>query len=456
MMQEAGAAHYEADNSPALPPGPRGRRLRNYFERLTSFPEFMERLHRDHGDIVYFGLPGLRCCAVFDAALIQEVLVSRVELFPPWAPGGREPNPLMEYGCLPVHHGEDHRWRSELMATAFADDCLAAYAEAIAAHARELCGRLQPGRTVDLRPEIERYVWDALVDAALGHAAGRAEGLRIGRLLKAAILLDLLPFGQQFKKAGRVPDTAALDAAIYGAIERAGDPSHAGRDLVSRLVRAADQRRSEWSYPNARALRDEMIGFLCAFTDAPTAALCFALDHLARNPAIRERVEQEVADVLGDRPVAAGDLPRLAYVRAVFQETLRLEPPPYVMRARQVEQDCQLGGYRIPRGTLVYVGMRVLHHRAECWESAGEFWPERWLEASGRAGPPCPEHAYIPFGAGPHACSGADLAAMLFVLALAGITQRLRVEPVSSRPPKRENVGVGVLGFRVTVRERTR
>ena len=101
----------------------------------------------------------------------------------------------------------------------------------------------------------------------------------------------------------------------------------------------------------------------------------------------------------------------------------------------------------------MYVGMRVLHHRAEYWERAGEFRPERWLRASGPEGPQCPAHAYIPFGSGPHGCAGSDLAAMLFVFALAAIAQRLRLEPTSSRPPKRENIGVGVDRLRVTVKE---
>ena len=453
---EDGARQRSDDDRPARPPGPRGRRLRNYFERLTGFPEFMERLHREHGDIVFFRLPSLRCCAIFNADLVREVLVTRAESFPPWAPGGREPNPLMEHGCLPVHDGEEHRRRAELMATAFTKDRLPGYAEVIGRHALRLRERLAPGRSLDLRPEVERYVWDALAEAVLGRDADRDQGLRIGRLLKAAILLDLLPFGQPIKKMGRAPDTAALDAAIYSAIERAGDPAHEGRDLVSHLVRAARRGLCEWSYPNPRALRDEIIAFLCAFTDAPTAALCFALHHVARVPAIRDRVEREVSDVLGDRTAKPGDLQRLEYVQAVFKETLRLEPPPYVMRARQAEEDCVLGGYPLPKGTLVYVGMRVLHHRADGWARAGEFRPERWLERSQRDGPVCPEHAYIPFGSGPHTCAGADLAAMLFVLALATLTQRLRVEPATSRPPKRENIGVGVLGFRVTVRERPR
>ena len=66
--------------------------------------------------------------------------------------------------------------------------------------------------------------------------------------------------------------------------------------------------------------------------------------------------------------------------------TLRLEPPAYVMRAKEALEDRVVGGYRIPKGTLMLVGMRVLHRRSDCWEHAGEFRPERWLEASRSGG----------------------------------------------------------------------
>ncbi len=442
-----------ANGRPALPPGPRGRRLRNYYRRLSGYAEFMEQLHEEYGDVVFFELPLLKFCAVFDAELAQEVLVAQASSFAPWAPGGREPNKLMEYGCLPVHHGEEHRWRSELMKTAFAEDRLHAYAEVIGAHALKLRARLQPDQVIELRSEVERYSWDALAKVVLGRDVDGKHGLHIGRLLKAADLLDLLPFGQLLKKLGPRPPTAVLDEAIHGAIRRAGDPSHDGRDLVSHLVRAADEGLSQWSYDNDRALRDEVIAFLCAFTDAPTATVCFAFHHLGCNPAARERVEREVADVLGGRPPAPGDLDKLPYVHAVFKETLRLEPPAYVMRAKEAMEDRVVGGYLIPKGTLMLVGMRVLHHRSDYWERAAEFRPERWLENSRSGGAACPEHAYIPFGSGPHSCTGSDLAMMLCVLALATIAQRLRLQPTSSRPPKRENIGVGVDRLRVAVTE---
>lgn len=428
--------------------------MRNYYLRLLHYSEFMERLREKYGDIVYYELPlKLRCCVVFDPDLAREVLVTRAATFPPWPPGLDEPNKLMEHGCLSVLSGDRHRVRKELLAAALVPAHLDAYAEAISGHAVRLGERLRPGRAVDLTSEVERYAADAVVSAVLGRDVDHEHVLRIARLLRMGILLDFIPFGGFVKKLGLTPPTAALDEAIYASIRRARDPSHDGRDLVSRLVRAVDQRGSGRSYENDRALRDEIIVYV-AFTDAPTVAVCMAFHHIARSRAVRERLEREVAVVLGNRPVEAADFNKLPYLQAVFKEILRLEPPPYVMPPKGAMEDVVVGGYLIPKGTLMHVGMRGIHHTARYWEHADEFRPERWLEGARPDGPPCPAHAYIPFGSGPHDCSGQELAAMLFVFAMASIIQRSRIDPVSKRPPKMVNVGVGAGRFRVNVMRR--
>ncbi len=446
-----------ANGKPPLPPGPRGRKLRNYYQRLFHYADFMEQLQEQYGHIVYYELPmNLRCCVVFDADLAQELLETRADTFRPWPEGLDEPNKLMEHGCLAVHSGEQHRWRKELMATAFAEDRLDGYAEVISGHARKLRDRLPAGQVVEFKSLAERYTLDAVVSTVLGSDVHHRYGLKIGQLLKIGILLDLLPFGGLVKKLGLTPPTKEMDEAIYGSIERArSDASHHGKDLVSHLVRAKDQGRSPHTYDNDRALRDEVIAYMCAFTDAPTAAICLAFHHMGLNPSVADRVEQEIAEVLGSREPQPADFGRLPYTRAVFQETLRMEPPPYVMRPKGAAEDCVVGGYGIPKGTLMHVGMRGIHRRPEYWREAGEFRPERWLEQAPSGSPACPRHAYIPFGVGPHGCSGPDLAAMIFVFALVTIMQRLRLEPTSPHPPKKESIGVGVGRFRTAVRQRT-
>lgn len=62
---------------PSLPPGPKGRKLHNLRQRLSRHSDFMDELHAEYGDIVFFEIPARKCAAVFSAELIHEVLVEQ-------------------------------------------------------------------------------------------------------------------------------------------------------------------------------------------------------------------------------------------------------------------------------------------------------------------------------------------------------------------------------------------
>jgi cytochrome P450 len=458
--ERAGNPGTPVDRGMSLPPGPKGRRLRNFWRRTTDYPGFMRRLNGEYGDIVYYELPFMKCCAVFDADLIREVLVAQQSSFPPWFPGGL--NQFLEYGALPLCQDEEQRRRSEFMKAAFSEERMKAYAQIVIEKARELRDRCRSGETVDIVREMERFTWDALVAIIVGRDVEipRRIGEHLLDFMKLHLVQDMLPLGQQLK---RLPLPAfrrgyesnrTLDEAMYRAMYRAREPSHSGEDVISHYVRAGDRERV---LPNDRAIRDEMFVLLNAFIDAPAAALVFGVQLIAGDSAVRQRVEREVDEVLDGRQVEPDDFDRLPYLRAVLQETLRLEPPTHVLLPKEASDDRIVGGYRIPKGTLMHVGMHVLHRRPEHWERAGEFRPERWLEEPSPGPPRVPEHAYIPFGEGPHTCRGTDVATRLFVFGLATLSQELRLEPASSAPPKRNSMAVGVSGaWRVNVRERRR
>ena len=447
----------QTDQHVALPPGPQGHRLRNMWKRTTRYAEFMEELHREYGEIVSFQLPFMNCCIVFDADMIREVLDTEQPTYPPWSPGAIK-NAMFEYGCLAVTTDvEMHRKRGELMTSAFSEQRMNAYADIVAEKAEDLLESLQPGQTVNVVEPMDLFTWDCVVKVVLGRDANVPR--RIGRdfldAMKLFVSLDVFPMGEMLKKlpwrafrrAGQ--SATALDKVMYAAIRRAHDPSHPGDDVIAHFVRAPNQgivdwSFSDWSFDNDRAIRDEAVNLMAAYIDAPTAALTFGIYHIARNVPVRERLEQEADDVLGDRPLENSDFGKLRYTQAVFREVLRLEPPAYVMLPKEAVHDCVLGGYRIPKGTLVHVGMRVLHHKPEYWDNPGEFRPERWLGDPPPIGAKCPAHAYIPFGEGPHVCRGAGLAERIFVFAIASIVRHLRLKPVSSAPPKRDDIGVGI------------
>ena len=168
--------------------------------------------------------------------------------------------------------------------------------------------------------------------------------------------------------------------------------------------------------------------------------------YLSGNPGVRARLEEEVDRVAGDRPLRAEDLERLPYAEAVFNELLRLQPAAPLLVPRRAVRDTSLGGYFIPRGTLVEVVTHVMHRRVDYWRDAEEFRPERWLE-----GQACPRGGYLPFGLEPRGCRGVPLAMAVLVSGLAALVRKWRLEPESDELPA-DGLEVGILSSPIRTR----
>jgi cytochrome P450 len=95
---------------------------------------------------------------------------------------------------------------------------------------------------------------------------------------------------------------------------------------------------------------------------------------------------------------------------------------------REALADCEIGGYRIPRGAQIAL-VQWITHRDPRWfgEDAEEFRPERWDNDLARRIPRC---AYFPFADGPRVCIGNHFAMMEAVLLLAAVASRYRLELV--------------------------
>ena len=435
-----------------LPPGPKGRKLHNLRQRLKRHSDFMDELHAEYGDIAFFEIPAKKCCAVFSADLIHEVLVEQEPCFQPYYP--KTSFNLIPSPCLATSRFETHTQLEQVMRTAFAPERMPAYREAIVANAHIFCERVGSAGSIDFKNEAERYTWGALLDAVIGVDL-KVEpelGKSVLDAMKRDMLLALLPFGLLLK---RLPlphnirtarQIKALDDQTYRSIKRARNPDHNGEDVISHFVRAHELGIVDWSFPDDSEIRDEAYTLMFGAVDAPTSTLTHAVNLLAHNPAVLQRLEQEVDDALNGRPVAAADLDRLPYTHAVFRETLRLEPPAFVFIPRETLKDCNIGGYPVSKGTLVSVCVRVMHRRQDYWEGADEFRPERWLEDTEQGGSLCPAHSYLPFSTEPRICQGGDFAEALFVSGLASLVQKFRLEPESAEPPTKTNIGVGLMG----------
>jgi cytochrome P450 len=203
-------------------------------------------------------------------------------------------------------------------------------------------------------------------------------------------------------------------------------PSVAPRDLFDMLLLARDG-ESGVAFSREQ-LRDQVATMVVAGHETTAIALFWSLYLLACVPGEQERVAAE-ARAVNLTPDSAGailgDLPR---TRAVVNEALRLYPPAFVI-VREAIGDDRLGDVMVSPSDLVMIAPFVLHRHARLWRDPHAFDPARFLD-----GEPPPRFAYLPFGAGPRVCIGAQFALTEATLVLAMLMRRFRVALADRRP----------------------
>lgn len=133
----------------------------------------------------------------------------------------------------------------------------------------------------------------------------------------------------------------------------------------------------------------------------------------------------------------------------IVREALRMWPVAWLF-GRTVAQDHELAGVRLRQHDDVMVCSYLVHRHPEHWPEAGAFRPRRW---GGLTGPP----AYLPFGWGPHSCTGAAVALELVERLLAELFRYdLRVTARAAWPAPAPALAPPPFHVRAAVRTSTR
>lgn len=199
-----------------------------------------------------------------------------------------------------------------------------------------------------------------------------------------------------------------LDQAIARIIKmRNQDRLPAGspiRDMLDVLLAAEDENQI-----NPIQVRDEVATFIVAGHETVASGLTWAIHLLANN-----QDEQAALSLNSDRS------------SRVFDETLRLFPPAWLITRRTMEP-VVVDEVEIPGDSLVIVSPWVTHRHESIWDKPNEFIPDRMKD-----GPP--QLGYLPFGAGPRLCIGRDMALLEGKKILADLFGRWKVTPLTSGP----------------------
>jgi unspecific monooxygenase len=199
------------------------------------------------------------------------------------------------------------------------------------------------------------------------------------------------------------------------------------RDLFDVLLAARDPETGA-AFSQAQ-LRDQMATMIVAGHETTALTMFWSLYLLASAPAEQSRVAQEVADADLSVESAGAALAKLTYTRAVVSESLRLYPPAAAV-VRVAVADDSVGELKIPAGSLVMISPWVLHHHTKLWSAPEAFDPSRFLADK----PLAHRFAYLPFGAGPRVCVGAQFALAEAALVLAKMVRRFEISLAGDEP----------------------
>jgi len=178
------------------------------------------------------------------------------------------------------------------------------------------------------------------------------------------------------------------------------------------------------------------------------------LFHVARNPEIQRRIEEEVA-LLGGRAPTFEDVQegRLDYTRMVVKESLRKYAPINLFPRLASDEDTLPSGHKVKPGDFILLSSYAMGRNPRVWENPLEFNPERFTDeslriqaekqakASAKDDPEKLEVAkermrrrmaagrdftYTPFGAGPRSCIGGVFALLTATTMLATAVQNFK------------------------------
>jgi len=428
-----------AAQSPSPPegrraPGPRSRFPGELVLRLnTDRLGFLRQVAREFGDLARIDVMRTSLFLATHPDLVRDVLVTNNRLFGRGR-GHLRMKLLLGDGLLTTD-GEVHKRQRRLVQPAFHRQRVESYGDTMALRAEQLAARWRDGRTVDVLDEMMGLTLVIVANTLFG-ATVDDEVEEIGSALTDVFEMfgfALMPFSELFDRVP-IPTTirlrrarARLDATIYRIIAERRRSGRDHGDLLSMLLLAQDTgEEGDGGSMTDVQLRDEATTLFVAGHETTSNALTWTWYALSHHPEAEAKMHAELDSVLAGRRPSAADLPRLPYTRAVLAESMRLYPPVWGMGRRALTAHT-LGGYDIPRDSLVIVSPFITQRDARFFPEPERFRPQRWLDESAQERP---RFSYFPFGGGARQCIGEQFAWMEGVLLLATLGQRWRLRLV--------------------------
>lgn len=438
--------------SPALtPPGPVGHPVVGSVPEMRREPfEFFRRCAREFGDVYRVPFPlGGSIVVVNHPDYASQVMDDPVGRYSMIGPGQAAMGVIG--AAIPMLEGDKFRQRRRMLMPMFGRRHLARVAEVIADEFVRRVDRwacwADTGRVVDLQHAIAQVTLPAFLRAMFSSTITEQEiretdvDLRTFMSLMASVTM-MSPLPSVLPLPGRESAPRSmwrLWRLTRRLIKQRRKTPIETPDLLSLLLEASYDDGSQLS---ERDLSMELMILMAGGYETVVASLSWTLALLLGHPEHLRRLYAEVDSLAGALPTP-DDLPKLAWAKACFDEGQRLQGHP--LNPRFAMDDDVIGGYFIPKHTIVGPSLYSIHRDPRWWTDPDTYDPNRFMdEVAARSRP---RLAFMPFGSGRHHCLGTGMAYMNAQFLLAIIFQRYRLAlPEGWKPKHHFNFSVTLEG----------
>lgn len=394
---------------------------------------YLTNLTREYGDLVHFRVLGRDTYLLNHPEYIKEVLVKRQNLFTK-TPTLQRAKRLFGEGLL-TSEGDFHTRQRRLIQPAFHRDRLRKYGAIMTDYALQARERWTGGGEIDMQREMMRLTL-GIVARALFDADVEGDAKPVGEAMSELVRsfrVFLLPFATLLRRLP-LPQNRRLDRSVATVKqivsriiqEHRREDSH-NENLLSALI---DVRDEDGSSLSDQQILDEILTLFTAGHETTALALTWTWYLLAHEPECASKFYAEIESVLQGRTPTFEDVPNLVYTDRVVAESMRLRPPIWII-GRLAQQDFELDGISIPKGSICLMSQYLMHHDARFFPAPDRFDTERWSPELRDARP---KFCYFPFGGGARACIGDRFAWSELILVLATVAQKWRFQMASDEP----------------------
>ena len=425
------------------PPGPTYILPYRLVRKFLHDPlKLLTDISHTYGDIAHFKFGSQNVYLLNNPDYIEDVLVTNYKKF--IKSRGLQVSKRLLGNGLVTSEGEYHDLQRHLIQPTFYPKRIKSYSDMMIKQANDMCNSWHDGAILDIHKEMTKLTLAIICKTVLGYDID-PEHDEVGDALLTCMKYFnrlLMPFGELIEKIPLLPINKGfqkakkdLDSIVYRIIKEhrkkldKGDDKESHDDLLLTLLQAQDEEAGIGRMTDEQ-LRDEVMTIFLAGHETTANALTWTYYLLSENPLIETRLQEELYSIFGNSrtPITVDDVPKLQYTEKLLTESMRLFPPAWAL-GRQAIDDYKVGGYSVPKGSIILMSQYVMHRDPRYFPEPDRFYPDRWTEEFRKQ---LPRFSYFPFGGGIRGCIGEPFAWLEGILLIATICRQWRLKHIPS------------------------